>query len=142
MFSFVRGLSHALVRAVIALLAVAVVGVVVLVIADWQARRADEVRIVEVPFVSPGSDAVTTGRIIFVQSDKADKADLLAHELVHVCQWEEQVISFLWDYISEYTENLVEIGDLDDAYIELSFEEQARLGVVDCELGHYVTPQP
>lgn len=138
----VRRLSRVVVRSLIAVLAVAAVGVIVLVVIDWQARRADEVRIVELPFVKPGSDAVTTGRIIFIQSDKSDDADLLVHELVHVCQWEDQGISFLWDYTSEYTENLVELGDLEEAYIELSFEEEARLGDVDCELENYLAPRP
>ncbi len=142
MLSFVRVLSRALVRALIVVLAVAAVGIAVLVIADWRARRTGEVRIVELPFMKPGSDAIATGRIIFVQSDKADEADLLAHELVHVCQWEEQGISFLWGYTSEYTKNLAEYGDLDTAYIELSFEKQARLGDIDCDLSHYLARQP
>jgi hypothetical protein len=48
----------------------------------------------------------------------------------------------LWDYTSEYTENLLETGDVDAAYLELSFEEEARLGDVDCELEHYVVIEP
>lgn len=94
----------------------------------------------EVPFRSLGSDAVTTGRIIFIQRDKADSPDLVAHELVHVCQWEEQGIEFLWSYATEYGTNVIELQNLDAAYVELSFEKEARLGDVDCELGHYVVP--
>jgi hypothetical protein len=119
---------------------VLVVGIAVgaLFALDWQARRNDQVRIVEVPFDALGTDALTTGRIIFVRSDKADSADLLAHELVHVCQWERGGIEFLWDYASEYSENLSELKDIDAAYVELSFEQEARLGEVDCDLEHYL----
>jgi hypothetical protein len=105
---------------------------------DWQARRNNQVLIVEVPFDALSTDAITTGRIIFVRSDKADSADLLAHELVHVCQWEQDGIEFLWNYASEYSQNLAELKDIDAAYLELSFEQEARLGEVDCDLENYV----
>ena len=140
--NLIRGFSRLLVRGVLLVLALAVVAAGVLVFADWRARQADEVRIVEVPFMKPGSDAFATGRIVFIQGDSADDPDLLAHELVHVCQWEEQGITFLWDYTAEYTENLVETGDADEAYLELSFEQEARLGEVDCDLGSYVVVLP
>ena len=140
--NLIRGFSRLLVRGVLLVLALAVVAAGVLVFADWSARQADEVRIVEVPFMKPGSDAFATGRIVFIQGDSADDPDLLAHELVHVCQWEEQGITFLWDYTAEYTENLVETGDADEAYLELSFEQEARLGEVDCDLGSYVVVLP
>ena len=139
--NLIRGFSRLLVRGVLLVLALAVVAAGVLVFADWRARQADEVRIVEVPFMKPGSDAFATGRIVFIQSDSADDPDLLAHELVHVCQWEEQGFTFLWDYTAEYTENLVETGDANEAYLELSFEQEARLGEVDCDLGSYVVVQ-
>lgn len=142
MSNVLRGFSRAVIRVIVAASVIAVVGVTVLVIVDWQARTSDEVRIVEVPYMKPGSDAVTAGRIVFIQSDRADDPDLLAHELVHVCQWEEQGIRFLWDYTSEYTENLVESGDHDVAYLEISFEEEARLGDVDCDLERYLVPEP
>ena len=140
--NLIRGFSRLLVRGVLLVLALAVVAAGVLVFADWRARQADEVRIVEVPFMKPGSDAFATGRIVFIQGDSADDPDLLAHELVHVCQWEEQGITFLWDYTAEYTENLVETGDANEAYLELSFEQEARLGEVDCDLGSYVVVLP
>ena len=142
MSNLVRGLSRMVVRVALVVVVLAVVAVGVLVVVDRQARRADEVRVVEVPFMKPGSDAFTTGRIVFVQSDRADDPDLLAHELVHVCQWEEQGISFLWDYTTEYTENFVETGDHDVAYLEISFEQEARLGDVDCEFEKYLVPEP
>ncbi|MGI9605136.1 MAG: eCIS core domain-containing protein [Acidimicrobiales bacterium] len=129
-------------RLLLLIVFIAVGAVGALFVVDWQARRADEVLVVEVPFSATSRDAVTTGRIIFVQQDKADNADLLAHELVHVCQWEEQGIEFLWSYLNEYRQNLTELRDLDAAYAEISFEEEARLGEVDCDLGRYVIIEP
>lgn len=142
MATTVRRFSRLLVRSVLVLLVAVAAAVAAVMVVDWQARNTDEVRIVEVPFMKPGSDAVTTGRIVFIQSDEADDPHLLAHELVHVCQWEQQGIRFLWDYTSEYTANLVETGDTHQAYLELSFEQQARLGEVDCDLGRYVVVRP
>ena len=133
---------RALKRLVVALLAVAVIAVAALLVVDWRARGNDEVYIVEVPFVVPGSDAFTTGRIVFIHRERADDADLLAHELVHVCQWEEQGLRFLWDYSTEYLENAIEHGDLRDAYLEVSFERDARLGNVDCDIDRYMADDP
>lgn len=130
-----------MVRLLIGIFVVVGVAVGALFAFDWQARRNDHVRVVEVPFDAFGTDAITTGRIIFVQSDKADSADLLAHELVHVCQWEQDGIEFLWDYASEYTQNLTELRDVDAAYVELSFEQEARLGEVDCDLESYLSTE-
>lgn len=117
-------------------------GAVALFVVDYQARESGQVVVVEVPFSAGGTDAVTTGRIIFVRQEKADSANLLAHELVHVCQWEDQGIEFLWSYLDEYRQNVAELGDLEEAYVELSFEQEARLGDVDCDLEHYVIPKP
>ena len=124
------------------ILAIAMIGIAALVVVDRRARRADEVRVVEVPFMTPGSDAFTTGRIIFIHTATADDSELLAHELVHVCQWEEQGIQFLWDYLAEYVENAVALRDPRAARLEISFEEDARLGEVDCEFERYLMPQP
>ena len=122
---------------VVVALAVAAGVVATLVVLDRRARTSDEVRIVEVPFRLPEVGAVTTGRIIFVQRGRADDADLIAHELVHVCQWEEQGVEFLWNYLSEYTANLAELEDPRAAYQEISFEQEARLGDVECDLELY-----
>jgi hypothetical protein len=138
----IRRLSRIVVGATAVIVAFVVIGVTALVIIDWQARGADEVRVVEIPFAAPGSSATTTGRIIFIHRDQAENSDLLAHELVHVCQWEEQGVKFLWNYSKEYIQNLVELRDFHEAYVELSFEEEANLGEIDCELEHYLAPQP
>jgi len=124
------------------MLAFIVIGVAALVIVDWQARGADSVGVVGMPFATPGSSATTTGRIIFIHRDQDESSDLRAHELVHVCQWKEQGIKFLWNYSKEDLENLVEPRNFYETYEELSFEEEANLGEVDCELEHYLAPQP
>ncbi|MCP5027005.1 MAG: DUF4157 domain-containing protein [Actinomycetia bacterium] len=138
-----RGLPgiRVLARVALVLLFAVAVGALGLLVADWRARDADEVHIVEVPFATPGSDAVTAGRIIFVHRDKAENSDLIAHELVHVCQWERMGLEFLWAYSTEYVENLVDLGEHEAAYAEISFEQEARLGEVDCELGRYVSSE-
>lgn len=115
------------------------IGVGALVFMDWQARSDDEVRVIEVPFLG-GSGAITTGRVIFIHEDRAEDADLLAHELIHVCQWEEGQVEFLWDYMTEYASNLAELGDSKQAYREISFEELAREGDSLCEFSDYVLP--
>jgi len=124
--------------ATVVIVALVALGVAALVITDWRARSADEIRVVEVPFTPPGSSAITTGRIIFIHRDRAEDSDLLAHELVHVCQWDEQGFEFLWDYSKEYIENVVELRDLKAAYVEISFEQEAILGEIDCDIENYL----
>ena len=112
------------------------------VLADRRARSRDEVRFVEVPFVAPNFGAVTAGRIVFIQRGRADDADLVAHELVHVCQWEEEGVEFLWNYLSEYAANAAALQDARQAYQEISYEEQARAGSIDCDLETYLVSEP
>ena len=117
----------------------AVVAVAALVVVDWRARADDEIHIVEVPYLG-GSGAITAGHVIFVHEGRAEDAELLAHELVHVCQWDEGQIEFLWDYTSEYVTNLAELRDTEQAYREISFEEQARAGDAACDLSQFTLP--
>lgn len=133
-----RRLLRVVVGAAVVILALVGLGVAALVVIDWRARSTDEVRVVEVPFTWPGSSAFTTGRIIFIHRDRAEDSDLLAHELVHVCQWDEQGFEFLWNYSTEYVENVVELRDLGGAYVELSFEQEAALGEIDCDIENYL----
>ncbi|MFQ5557878.1 MAG: DUF4157 domain-containing protein [Acidimicrobiales bacterium] len=117
----------------------AVAGVVALVALDRRAQSDDIVQVIEVPYLG-GSGAITAGRVIFVHEGRADDAELLAHELVHVCQWEQGRVEFLWDYTTEYVSNLAELRDSDQAYREISFEEQARAGDSRCDLDDYTVP--
>ncbi len=118
---------------------VAAAAVAALVVVDRQARSGDEVRVIDVPYLG-GPGAITTGRIIFVHEGRADDAELLAHELIHVCQWEQGRLEFLWEYASEYGSNLAELRDAGRAYREMSFEEQARAGGSDCDFEVYAVP--
>ena len=97
------------------------------------------VRVIEVPYLG-GAGAITAGRVVFVHEGRADDADLLAHELIHACQWEEEGIEFLWDYATEYATNLAELRDVERAYREISFEEEARAGDAACELTDFTSP--
>jgi len=67
---------------------------------DWQARSADEVYVIEVPYLA-GYGGLTAGRVVFVYEGRGEDAELLAHELVHVHQWEQGQVEFLWDYATE-----------------------------------------
>ena len=130
-------------RAILRLLLVASVvvvgGVVSLVVLDWRARSSNEVHIIEVPYLGV-SGGITAGHVIFVHEGRAEDAELLAHELVHVCQWDEGQVEFLWDYTTEYISNLAELRDSHQAYREISFEEQARAGDIECDFNGYTLP--
>jgi len=115
-------------------------GVAALFFLDRRAGEAGTVRIVEVPFSAAGTDATTLGRIIFIDSDRVDDPELLAHELVHVCQWEEEGIEFLWEYTSEFVANFAELGDGREAYKRISYEQDARTLNVECDLDVYSSP--
>jgi hypothetical protein len=117
--------------------AIGVVLVVVLVAADRWAREEGEVWLVEIPFEVGDRSGVSAGRIVFIHEGDAESAKLLAHELVHVCQWESGRREFLWDYSVEYASNLAEYRQHDLAYTEISFEQQARSGEIDCDIEHY-----
>jgi hypothetical protein len=119
------------------LLALVLVGVGALVVADKWAREEGKVWVIEIPFEVGDRQAVTTGRIVFIHHGDADSASLLAHELVHVCQWEDGRRQFLWDYTSEYASNLARLRDHELAYTEISFEHQARDGEIDCDIENY-----
>lgn len=137
--SALKSTGRAIFRLLLVVGVVGVIGVVALVVVDWRARADDQVHIIEVPYLG-SSGAITTGHVIFVHEGRAEDAELLAHELVHVCQWDEGQIEFLWDYTTEYVSNLAELRDADQAYRQISFEEQARAGEADCDLSQYTLP--
>jgi hypothetical protein len=130
-------------RIMVVLVAVGVAAAVAaLVFVNWRASENELVLVVEVPFTTDGVGATTIGRIIFIDADRSRDSDLLAHELVHVCQWEESGIEFLWDYSSELVSNYEELGDLRESYLRVSFEEQARAGEIDCNIDSYRIVRP
>ena len=63
----------------------------------------ERVRIVVVPFLTPGVAAMTLGRVVLVRRGQERNLGLLAHELVHVGQWRELgTARFLHHYLADY----------------------------------------
>ena len=88
---------------------------------------ATGVRILEVPFLSRGADAMTLGRTVLVRRGHADSPLLLAHELVHVQQWARLgVVGFLWRYLGAYVKNLLLLRSHHAAYLSIPLETEAR----------------
>jgi hypothetical protein len=84
-------------------------------------------RIVDVPFLTPGTAAMTLGPLILLRRGHAGDEALLAHELVHVRQWRELgVVRFLWRYLSAYSRG--RFGGLthQEAYEAIPLEVEAR----------------
>lgn len=88
---------------------------------------ASGVRIVEVPTLAPGADAMTLVRTVLVRRGHTDNLRLLAHELVHVQQWSRLgVAGFLRQYLSAYARNLVRLRHHRAAYLAIPLEVEAR----------------
>ena len=85
------------------------------------------VRVVEVPVLAPGADAMTLGRTVLVRRGHAESRQLLAHELVHVQQWSRLgVAGFLRRYLSAYAGNLWRLRRHRAAYLAIPLEAEAR----------------
>jgi len=70
---------------------------------------ATRVRIQCVPFLAPGSNGMTVGRIVFLRNDGLydGSRKIIAHELVHVRQYYELgVLRFLTRYLADYARAL------------------------------------
>ena len=88
---------------------------------------ARRVRTVEVPFLTPGADAMTIGRTVLFRRGHGRNRLLLAHELVHVQQWARLgVASFLVRYLSSYARNLLRLRRHRAAYLAIPLEVEAR----------------
>ena len=90
------------------------------------ARRA---RVQKVPVLTPGVDGMTFGRLILLRrdDDHSGLRVLLAHELVHVEQYDELgTARFLWRYVREYVRNLWRLRNHRQAYLAISLEAEAR----------------
>ena len=90
------------------------------------ARRA---RVQKVPVLTPGVDGMTLGRLILLRrdDDRSGRRVLLAHELVHVEQYDRLgAARFLRRYLSEYVANLVRLRNHRQAYLAISLEADAR----------------
>ncbi len=75
----------------------------------------------------PQADAMTIGRTIYVRPGHEHSETLIAHELVHVRQWQAYgAIGFLRRYVGAYLRNLVRLRDHMAAYRAIPFEAEAR----------------
>ncbi|MFZ4515524.1 MAG: eCIS core domain-containing protein [Acidimicrobiia bacterium] len=89
--------------------------------------RSGRVRIVIVPWLMPNVRAITFGRWVVVRAGNERDEQLLAHELVHVMQWERLGWwRFLRVYLGAYW-----LGRRNglahwDAYAAIPLEVQAR----------------
>ena len=72
---------------------------------------------------------MTVGRLILVlrDDDRSGRRVLLAHELVHVEQYDRLgIIRFLRRYVNEYARNLWRLRSHRKAYLAISSEVEAR----------------
>lgn len=73
------------------------------------------------------ADAMTIGRTIYVRPGHEGSDGLLAHELVHVRQWQQYgALGFLRRYLGAYVANLVRQRNHMAAYRAIPFEVEAR----------------
>jgi hypothetical protein len=87
----------------------------------------DEAKITPISFVPPGFVGITIGNRIMLKKGHEHKEQLLAHELVHVRQFDELgVVGFFSRYLSEYAKGIVKHGKLHEAYRGISLEVEAR----------------
>ena len=73
------------------------------------------------------ADAMTVGRTIYVRPGHEGSDTLLAHELVHVGQWQRYGwFGFLRRYLGAYAANLVRLRGHLAAYRAIPLEAEAR----------------
>ena len=90
---------------------------------------AETVRIVNVPFVPGGYAGITFGRFIYLANPiPADgTSTLLAHELVHVWQYQEIGLPrYFYQYLKSFFPDLFRMRNWNQAYRAIPFEEEAR----------------
>ena len=88
------------------------------------------VRIIVVPWLTPGVVAMTIDRFVLVRRGHEHDVALIAHELVHVEQWRELgVVRFLVRYLRDYVSGRRAGLSHWDAYRSIRFEAEARLRV-------------
>jgi hypothetical protein len=98
------------------------------------------VRLIPMPSVAErvlGShvQAITLNRTIVINRRLFDRVvagsepELLAHELIHVAQWEDHgILSFSWTYLGDYLRIRLLGATHDAAYRSIGFEYQAYTG--------------
>jgi hypothetical protein len=84
-------------------------------------------KVMPISFVPPGFVGITVGNRIMLRKGHEQKEQLIAHELVHVRQFQELGIPrFFARYLTEYVKGIVELRKVHAAYRAISFEVEAR----------------
>lgn len=84
-------------------------------------------RVVVVPWLPPGTAAMTLGHTILMRRRHLGDAPLLDHEMVHVRQWEDLgVPRFLWRYLTAYGQGRARGLSHQAAYRAIPLEVEAR----------------
>ena len=85
--------------------------------------------------LGPHVQAITVVRTILINPRLFDRVaagsepELLAHELIHVAQWENHgFVSFIWRYARDYLRIRLLGATHDAAYRSIGFEYQAYVG--------------
>ncbi len=87
-------------------------------------RRA---RVIPVRWLPLGVAGMTLRHTILVRKEHAGDEALLAHEMVHVLQWDDLgVPRFLWRYLSSYLRGRLGGLNHQDAYQAIPLEVEAR----------------
>lgn len=95
---------------------------------------ARRVRVVQIPFIPGGYAGMTLGRTILLAREVGADGDsaLLAHELVHVRQWNELgIVGFSGRYLSSFARNLVRHRRWKAAYHDIDAELEAKQETTD-----------
>jgi len=88
-----------------------------------------EVRVIRVPFLTPGTGGMTLGRHILLidDTDRSGRSMLMAHELVHVRQFAQAGrVRFLVRYLRDYFRRLIRLRSHQAAYLAIPAEIEAR----------------
>lgn len=95
---------------------------------------ARQVLIVNIPFMPGRFEAITLGTIIATTRELPDDgtSELLAHELVHVGQWEDDgKVRFALDYVSQFAKGFASLRSWNQAYLRIGAEVEAREHAAD-----------
>lgn len=86
-----------------------------------------KVRVVPVRWLPAGVAGMTLRRTVLVLREHIGDQSLLAHEMVHVRQWEKLgVVRFTWQYLSAYAAGRLRGDSHHQAYRAIPLEVEAR----------------
>ncbi len=89
------------------------------------------IRLHRVPWLGPGTAGMTIGRHILLLELPDQPTELVAHEIVHVRQWDAHGPWFLLFYVWAYLTGLRVLRSHRAAYLAIPFEQQARANAAE-----------